>query len=68
MKNRTKLGRNRSDDKWKCDVCGVVIWGKRNTLHLGVISHIRAEYRKGLRKYYYDPYGIRDKVDIARGG
>ena len=44
------LQAHRADTKWVCDVCGKVIEGKRNTIHLAVISHVRAEHRKGLRK------------------
>jgi len=57
VKNRSKLGENRVDDKWTCEVCGKVINGKRNTLHLGVISHINAEWRQGKRDKPYNPYG-----------
>jgi len=31
-------------------VCGRRIRGKRNTIHLGIISHVKAEHRQGLRK------------------
>lgn len=46
----SNLQNNRSYDKWTCDICGKLIEGTRNTLHLGVISHIKAEERRGLRE------------------
>lgn len=52
-----KLQEHRAPDKWKCEICGKIIYGTRNTIHLGVISHINAEWRRGLRKEPYDPYG-----------
>jgi len=44
------LQENRMTTEWTCEMCGKIIKGKRNTIHLGIISHIRAEHRKGLRK------------------
>jgi hypothetical protein len=44
------LQTHRVDAEWKCEICGRVIRGKRNTIHMGVISHVRAEHRQGLRK------------------
>lgn len=44
------LQNHRMDRKWVCEICGLAIWGKRNTIHLAIISHVRAEHRKGLRK------------------
>jgi hypothetical protein len=47
---------HRMDDKWACDVCGKVIYGKRNTIHLGIIAHFNKEWKLGLRKEPYDPF------------
>jgi len=55
------LQENRVDDKWICKICGLEINGKRNTIHLAVISHLKSEERKGLRplnwliKYTWKP-------------
>ena len=47
---------HRMDDLWVCDVCGKVISGKRNTIHLGIIAHINKEWREDKRKDPYDPF------------
>jgi len=44
-----KLQSSRSHSECKCKICGKVIRGEINTMHLGVLSHIRMELRKGLR-------------------
>ncbi len=44
------LQAHRMSTEWTCDVCGMCIQGKRNTIHLAVISHVKSEHRKGLRK------------------
>ena len=55
MKQRSFLGEHRVDYTFTCGVCGKEIRGKCNTVHLGIGSHIKAEYAKGLRKF---PYSI----------
>jgi hypothetical protein len=44
------LQAHRMATEWSCDICKRKIEGKRNTIHLAIISHVRAEHRKGLRK------------------
>ena len=53
MKNRTALGNHRPNYTFICGVCGREIKGKSNTIHLGIRSHIRAEFKNGLRD---EPY------------
>ena len=48
-RERSFLGEHRPSYKFTCGVCGKVIDGRSNTVHLAISSHIRAEYRKGLR-------------------
>lgn len=50
------LQAHRMDTKWICKICGRKIEGKRNTVHLGIISHVRAEHRHGLRKPHDGTY------------
>ncbi len=50
---RSQLGEHRPDYTFTCGICGKEIHGKINTIHLGIGRHIRAEYRKGLRR---EPY------------
>ncbi len=51
------LQSHRGSAHWVCKVCGKKIEGTINTIHLGMISHINAEWRRGLREKPYDPYG-----------
>jgi len=55
MKQRSLLGEHRVDYTFTCGICGKVIHGKCNTVHLGIQSHVKAEYRKGLR---LEPYSL----------
>lgn len=43
------LQQNRPIYIFTCGVCGREIWGKSNTVHLGVRSHVAMEYRQGKR-------------------
>jgi len=49
MKYRSSLGEHRPDYTFTCGICGKVIEGKSNTIHLGIRSHVVSEYQKGLR-------------------
>ena len=60
MRNTTFLQKNRRSKTWVCGVCGKVIHGTRNTIHLGVLSHIDSEWRKKLRMSNYTDYGDRE--------
>lgn len=46
---RSKLGQNRPSAYWLCRICGRVIEGRANTIHLGIGAHCNAEARRGLR-------------------
>jgi len=39
------LQESRCRDTWTCSECGKVVEGRRNTIHLGVISHWRKHRR-----------------------
>lgn len=45
VKRGTKLGSRRHPDKITCPICGRVIRGKKNTIHLGFLSHWRKHKR-----------------------
>lgn len=60
---RSALGQARPDYTWICGICKRTIEGKSNTIHLAIGSHIRSEYRKGLRK---EPYSSRQDNDHGR--
>ena len=49
MKQRSFLGEHRPDYTWTCGVCDQIIQGKSNTIHLGIFSHIRKEFKDGKR-------------------
>lgn len=38
---KSNLQRHRATEYWKCKICNKVIVGKRNTIHLGVLSHMK---------------------------
>lgn len=40
--------RNRPDATWVCRICGKIINGKRNTIHLGILSHMRKHNAEDL--------------------
>lgn len=48
---------NRPSSFFLCAVCGKLIQGKANTIHLAIQSHLKSEIRKGLRMNRY-PHGI----------
>lgn len=54
---RIFLQKHRTKRVWQCGICGKVIHGTRNTIHLGVLSHLDSEWRKGLRKGTHINYG-----------
>ncbi len=58
------LQAHRMETSWTCEICGRVIHGKRNTVHLGVISHFNAEWKQGKRPAPYDPYNHKKFVDV----
>jgi len=55
MKERSLLGEHRAYYTFTCGICGKVIEGRCNTVHLGIRSHIIAEFKRGLRK---EPYSL----------
>jgi len=64
IKTRSNLGEHRPDYTFTCGVCGKVIKGKSNTIHLGIRSHIIVEYQNGLR---IEPYtSPREYNDMGR--
>ena len=62
------LQANRRWTSWTCDVCGKVIEGTANTIHLGVISHVRSEARRGERKPNRGHYGSEEDLAWIAGG
>lgn len=50
---RSSLGQSRPLYRFTCGVCGKVIEGRSNTVHLGIFSHIRAEFKRGERPAPY---------------
>lgn len=62
---RRFLQEHRQPCVWVCGVCGKVIHGTRNTIHLGVLSHVDSEWRKKLRTNKYTNYGDREG-DLGR--
>ena len=69
MNTRSLLEERREISKWVCDLCGRVIYGRRNTIHLDIISHINSEWNQGKREKPYDPYGrklLPDSEQLAR--
>ncbi|KKL94462.1 hypothetical protein LCGC14_1864480 [marine sediment metagenome] len=66
MKNRSALGEHRPDYVFVCGICGRVIKGKSNTVHLGIGSHLAMEYRQGKRDGPYS--GPRKYGDSSRKG
>jgi hypothetical protein len=49
MTTQSRLGQHRPSYTWTCGICGQVIHGKSNTIHLGIYSHIRKEFKEGKR-------------------
>ena len=66
------LQAHRMSTQWVCDVCGKKITGKSNTIHLGIISHVKAEHRAGLRKHndgtYEDKHIPRQTPSVIGSG
>jgi hypothetical protein len=63
MKQRSQLRESRPSYLWECGICGKEINGKSNTIHLAILSHIRAEYKKGKRNV---PYSRKEHGDSGR--